>query len=179
MCRCTDIMFFQNPKYRASRQLLIPRIADVGTSFSPVPCQAWHGYKVTNAHRVEVEVGADGLESAPLSGAAAGAPPAGAVVVVASKETIVDPYKPNGLLIGKWFTLLLSLCTHDSIQLWKDVRMMRVLTRTLTYLTIRLVTMPWRETRVGSELSSSHLGRKRNRWHAILTVIVSKLQHLR
>jgi hypothetical protein len=62
----------------ASRQLLIPRIAAVGTSFSPLPCQAWHGYGVTTAHRVEVEVGADGLASAPLSGAAAAAPPAGA-----------------------------------------------------------------------------------------------------
>jgi hypothetical protein len=71
-------MFFQNPQYRASRQLLITRIAAVGTSFSPLPCQAWHGYTVTSAHRVEVEVGADGLASAPLSGAAAAAPPAGA-----------------------------------------------------------------------------------------------------
>ena len=78
MCWCTDIMFFQNPPYRATRQLLIPRIAAVGTSFSPLPCQAWHGYRVTNAHRVEVEVGADGPASAPLSGAAAAAPPAGA-----------------------------------------------------------------------------------------------------
>jgi hypothetical protein len=33
---------------------------------------------VINAHRVEVEVGADGHASAPLSGAAAVAPPAGA-----------------------------------------------------------------------------------------------------
>jgi hypothetical protein len=78
MYRCTDIMFFQNPQYRASRQLLIPRIAGVGTSFSPLPCQAWHGYRVTSAHRVEVEVSADGPASAPLSGAAAAAPPAGA-----------------------------------------------------------------------------------------------------
>jgi hypothetical protein len=62
----------------AYRQLLIPRIAAVGTSFSPLPCQGWHGYGVTNAHRVEVEVGADGHASAPLSGAAAAAPPAGA-----------------------------------------------------------------------------------------------------
>jgi hypothetical protein len=62
----------------ASRQLLIPRIAAVGTSFSPLPCQAWHGYGVTIAHRVELEVGADGPASAPLSGAAAAAPPAGA-----------------------------------------------------------------------------------------------------
>jgi hypothetical protein len=68
MCRCTDIMFFQNPPYRASRQLLIPRIVAVGNSFSPLPCKAWHGYMVTNAHRVEVEVGADGPASAPLSG---------------------------------------------------------------------------------------------------------------
>jgi hypothetical protein len=36
MCRCTDIMFFQNPPYRASRQLLIPRIAAVGISLSPL-----------------------------------------------------------------------------------------------------------------------------------------------
>jgi hypothetical protein len=71
-------MFFQNPPYRASRELLIPRIAAVGTSFSPLPCQAWHGYRVTSAHRVEVEVGADGPASAPLSGAAVAAPPAGA-----------------------------------------------------------------------------------------------------
>jgi hypothetical protein len=78
MCRCTDIVFFQNPPYRASRQLMIPRIAAVGTSFSPLPCQAWHGYRVTSAHRVEVEVGADGPASAPLSEAAAAAPPAGA-----------------------------------------------------------------------------------------------------
>jgi hypothetical protein len=31
-----------------------------GTSLSPLPCQAWHGMRFTNAHRVEVEVGADG-----------------------------------------------------------------------------------------------------------------------
>jgi hypothetical protein len=60
----------------ASRQLLIPRIATVGTSFSPLPCQAWHGYGITGAHRVEVEVGADGPANAPPSGAAAAAPPA-------------------------------------------------------------------------------------------------------
>jgi hypothetical protein len=34
---------FQNPPYMASRQLLIPRIAVVGISFSPLTCQAWHG----------------------------------------------------------------------------------------------------------------------------------------
>jgi hypothetical protein len=79
MCWCTDIMFFKNPPYRASRQLLIPRVAAIGTSFSPLPCQAWHGYKVTSAHRVEVaEVDADGPANAPPSGAAAAAPPAGA-----------------------------------------------------------------------------------------------------
>jgi hypothetical protein len=71
-------MFFLNPSYMASRQLLIPRIAAVGTSFSPLPCQAWHGYGVTSVRRVEVEVGADGPASAPPSGAAAAAPPAGA-----------------------------------------------------------------------------------------------------
>jgi hypothetical protein len=35
----------------ASRHQLIPRIAAIGTSFSPLPCQAWHGYGVTSAHR--------------------------------------------------------------------------------------------------------------------------------
>jgi hypothetical protein len=78
LCWCTNIMLFQNPPYMASRQLLIPRIATVGTSFSPLPCQAWHAYGVTSTHRVEVKVGADGPASAPPSGAAAAAPPAGA-----------------------------------------------------------------------------------------------------
>jgi hypothetical protein len=77
---CTDIMFFQSPPYMASRQLMIPRIAIVVISLSPLPCQAYHGYGVTGAHRVEVEVGAYGLASAPPSGAAAAAPPAGARV---------------------------------------------------------------------------------------------------
>jgi hypothetical protein len=63
-----------------SRELLIPRIAAAGTSFSPLRCQAWHGYKVTIAHGVEVEVGADGHGSAPLYGATAAAPPAGAQI---------------------------------------------------------------------------------------------------
>jgi hypothetical protein len=72
---------FQNPSYKASRQLMITRIAAAGTSFSPLPCQARHGYMVTNAHRVEVEVVADGHASAPPSGAAAAAPPEGARLV--------------------------------------------------------------------------------------------------
>jgi hypothetical protein len=65
---------FQNPPYKASRQVLITRIAAAGTSFSPLPCQAWHDYEVTCAHRVEVGVGADGPTSANPPG-----PPAGAV----------------------------------------------------------------------------------------------------
>jgi hypothetical protein len=77
MCWCMDIMLSQNPPYMASRQLLIPWIATVATSFSPLPCQAWHGYRATNAHLVEVEVGADGLANAPPSGAAAAASPVG------------------------------------------------------------------------------------------------------
>jgi hypothetical protein len=64
----------------ASRQMLIPRILAAGTSFSPLPCQARHGYMVTSAHRVEVEVGDGGPASTPLSGAAAAAPPAGAAL---------------------------------------------------------------------------------------------------
>jgi hypothetical protein len=71
-------MIFQNPPYMASRHQLYLRIAAAGTSFNPLPCQAWHGYMVTSARRVEVEVGVDGPASAPLSGAAAAAPHAGA-----------------------------------------------------------------------------------------------------
>jgi hypothetical protein len=77
---------FQNPPCIAFRQVLITRIAGTGTSFSPLPCHTWHGYKVTSAHRVEVEVGADGLSSAPSSEAAAAAPPAGALVSYRTKH---------------------------------------------------------------------------------------------
>jgi hypothetical protein len=52
----------------AFRQLIITRVAAAGTSLSPLPCHAWRGYMVTNAHRVEVEVGADGPASAPPTG---------------------------------------------------------------------------------------------------------------
>jgi hypothetical protein len=68
-------MIFQNPPYMASRQLVIPRIAVAGTSLSPLPCQAWHGYMVTSAHRVETVVSTDIHASAPPSGAVAAAPP--------------------------------------------------------------------------------------------------------
>jgi hypothetical protein len=59
---------FQNPPCVAFRQMLIARIPIDGTSFSPLPCWAWHGYMVTIAHRVEVEVGAHGPASAPPPG---------------------------------------------------------------------------------------------------------------
>jgi hypothetical protein len=49
---------------------MIPRIAAVGTSFSPLPCQAWHGYGVTSAHPVEVEVVPRGLRAHPYGAAA-------------------------------------------------------------------------------------------------------------
>jgi hypothetical protein len=87
-------MLFQNPPYRASRQLMIPRVATVGTSFSPLPCQAWHGYGVTIAHRVEVEVGADGPANAAFSGAAAAAPPAGA-----AKESLYLHALPYAIVV--------------------------------------------------------------------------------
>jgi hypothetical protein len=86
---------FPKPSVKGSRQLLIPRIAAVGTSFSPLPCQAWHNYGVTSAHRVEVEVGADGSASAPLSGAAAAAPPAGACRKGALNEANLLSRRPN------------------------------------------------------------------------------------
>jgi hypothetical protein len=79
---------FQNPLYMASRQLMITRIAAAGASVSPLPCQAWHGFKFTNAHRVEGEVGADGHASAPPSGAAAAAPPAGALTYPTSRGSL-------------------------------------------------------------------------------------------
>jgi hypothetical protein len=61
------------------RHMLIARIAAAGTSFSPLPCKAWYGLKVTEAHNAdEVLVDADGYASAPPSEAAAAAPPAGA-----------------------------------------------------------------------------------------------------
>jgi hypothetical protein len=66
----------------ASRQLLIAWIAAVGTLFSPLPCQAWHGYMITCAHRVEVKVRTDGHASAAPSKAAVAAPPAGAAGVI-------------------------------------------------------------------------------------------------
>jgi hypothetical protein len=59
----------------ASGQLLISRIAAAGTSFSPLPCQAWHRNRVTSAYNVEIEVGADRVASAPHSGPDAVAPP--------------------------------------------------------------------------------------------------------
>jgi hypothetical protein len=80
---------FQNPSYMASRLLLIHRIANAGTSSSPLPCQAWHGYMVISTHRVEVEVGADGSPRAPPSGAPATTPPTGA-------EGIIVMYNLNG-----------------------------------------------------------------------------------
>jgi hypothetical protein len=64
---------FQNP-YMAFRHLLLARIVAAGTSFSPLPCHLRHGYRVTSANRVEVQLGADGHASAPLSGAATDAP---------------------------------------------------------------------------------------------------------
>jgi hypothetical protein len=70
---------FQNPPCMASREVMFLRIAAPGTSFSPLPCQALHDYTVTNAHRVKVEVIADGPPSAPPSGAAV-APRAGAPI---------------------------------------------------------------------------------------------------
>jgi hypothetical protein len=67
----------QNSPYMASREVLITRIAASNTSFTLLPCKAWHGYMVTNAHPLEVEVGAAGSASARPSGATAATPPAG------------------------------------------------------------------------------------------------------
>jgi hypothetical protein len=78
-CWCTDILIsktFHTWRLDSCRsrgsQLRVPRLAPAP------PCQAWYGNKATSSHLVEVEVGADGRASAPPSGAAAVAPPAGA-----------------------------------------------------------------------------------------------------
>jgi hypothetical protein len=53
----------------------------VFTPPSPQPCQTWYGYRFTIAHHMELGVIAGGLASAPHSGAATVAPPAGAVII--------------------------------------------------------------------------------------------------
>jgi hypothetical protein len=75
---CTDIMLFQNPPYKASRQL-DPADHNCRYLVQPPTVPSLARLRVTNGHRVEVEVGADGPASAPPSGVAAAAPPAGAV----------------------------------------------------------------------------------------------------
>jgi hypothetical protein len=50
------------------RDTAAPRLVVADTSFSPLPCLASYGYMVTSAHRVEVEVTADGPASAPPPG---------------------------------------------------------------------------------------------------------------
>jgi hypothetical protein len=70
-----------------SSMLLSQRMSTFGNrSLSPLPCQAWHGYMVTSAHRVKVDVAADGYASATPFGAAAVAPPAGADELVLSNS---------------------------------------------------------------------------------------------
>jgi hypothetical protein len=97
-------MIFQNPPYMASGQLMITRIAATGASFSPLLCEAWHGYRVTSTHRVEVEVGADGPASAPPSGAPAAAPPAGATSMESMvAANIVLVY--HGKMMSKWLLI--------------------------------------------------------------------------
>jgi hypothetical protein len=72
------IYYFKSPMYMAFPTDVDPADRRCRlTPPSPLPCQAQHGNRVTNAHREEVGLGADGRASAPLSGAAADAPPAG------------------------------------------------------------------------------------------------------
>jgi hypothetical protein len=79
---------FQNPPYMASRQMLITRIVGAGNVFSFLPCEAWHGYMVTNAHRVEVEVGADGHTAAlPSEAATGGRPESITLLAISSDDT--------------------------------------------------------------------------------------------
>jgi hypothetical protein len=68
---------FPKPSVHGFPTAIDPAYRTAGISFSPLPCQAWHAYMVTSAHREEVEEGADGHASAPPSGAVAAAPPAG------------------------------------------------------------------------------------------------------
>jgi hypothetical protein len=71
-----------------------------------LPRQAWHGYMATSAHRVEVQVDADGHASAPLSGAAAASPPAG-VQVIAYASGIFNAITTNK---GRWWYLRFIVC---------------------------------------------------------------------
>jgi hypothetical protein len=110
---------FPNPSVPGFPTAADPAIEAVGNSFSPLPCQAWHGYGVTITHRVEVEVGADGPASAPLSGVAAAAPPAGADLSVLDVKILISNcifqirlersmlWSRNG---GAWLDLLRQAC---------------------------------------------------------------------
>jgi hypothetical protein len=69
---------FPKPSVHGFPEVANPAIVAAGTLLNPLPCQAWHGCEVTSAHRVEIEVGADGHPSEPPSGAAAPLQPAGA-----------------------------------------------------------------------------------------------------
>jgi hypothetical protein len=96
--------FFKSPLYMAFPTAADP--ADRAVSpLSPLPCQAWHGYGVSNAHHGEVR-DADGPANAPPSGAAAAAPPAGAAaaIMVASRRQ------------GKvWYQVLTELACHETV----------------------------------------------------------------
>jgi hypothetical protein len=90
------------------------RIAVAGTSFSPLPYKTWHGYMVTIAHRVELEVGADGTASAPPSGAAAVVPPLGAAKVKLNRackgsKTYSTSFQSTQRLVVTCLRLSLSL----------------------------------------------------------------------
>jgi hypothetical protein len=79
---------FSKPSVQGFPTAADPADCRCRSSFSPLPCQAWNGYGVTSAHRVEVGVGADGPASAPPSGTAAAAPPAGAHATVNSHKSL-------------------------------------------------------------------------------------------
>jgi hypothetical protein len=70
--------FFKSPMYMASPTAVDPADRGVGP-LSPLPCQAWHGYRVSSAHHGEVRGCRRACERTP-SGAAAAAPPAGAPI---------------------------------------------------------------------------------------------------
>jgi hypothetical protein len=106
---------FQNPPNMASRQPLITRIAAAGTSFSPLPRHALHGYRVTNVHRVAVEVGAEGSSSAAPFGAAAAAPLAGADVTSSiCLHNITDSTKAFGRVKQTMFCV--KTVRHDEVE---------------------------------------------------------------
>jgi hypothetical protein len=85
--------FFSKPPVRGLPTAVNRADRTAITILSPLPYQAWHGYGVTNAHRMKVGVYADGHLSAPPFGPASAAPPTGAARGVHNLQTSYAGFK--------------------------------------------------------------------------------------